>query len=79
MTDRYMRVGVAKKLQPARGRLRFWFLLPANLGTEGRMSTEAEGEKGPVRFHLIIGEADGQWQIDSIWWRYADQVSSPGG
>lgn len=77
MADRYMRVGVARDLRPARGRLRFWFRLPATVGSEGQMSTYAHSEHGPVRFDARIGEAGGEWQIDSIWWRYVDPAAVP--
>ena len=77
MADRYMRVGVARNLRPARGKLRFWFRFPGSLVSEGRMSTHAESDQGPVWLHMIIGEAGGRWQIDSVWWRYADPSSLP--
>lgn len=79
MADRSMRVGVARDVQPARGRLRFWFRFPGLLGSEGRMSAEARSDQGPVRFYAVIGEAGGQWQIDAISWIYIDPASFPGG
>ncbi len=36
------------------------------------MSTHAGSDEGPVRLHMIIGEAGGEWQIDSVWWRCTD-------
>lgn len=77
MTDRYLRVGMARDLRPARGRLHFWFRFPATVGSEGRMSAYANSEHGPVRFDARIGGARGEWQIDSIWWRYVDPAAVP--
>ena len=77
MADRYMQMGVARDIKPARGRLRFWFQLPATLGSEGRMTAYAMADHGAVRLDVLIGEADGQWQIDQIVWRYVDPASVP--
>lgn len=41
------------------------------------MSTHAKSEQGPVSLHMMIGEAGGEWQIDSVWWRYADPATLP--
>ena len=77
MADRYMQLGVARDIKPARGRLRFWFELPATIGTEGQMSAYAMTEGGPVRLDARIGEAGGKWQIDGIVWRYVDPAYVP--
>ena len=77
MADRYLRLGPARSIGPARGHLRFWFRFPARLGSEGIMSTEAESDHGPVRLHLLIGEGGGHWQIDGIWWQYVHPSATP--
>lgn len=77
MADRYLRVGAVEKLQPAEGQVRFWFQFPVTLGSHGYMSTVAASERGPVRLHARIGEAGDEWQIDGIWWRYADPSALP--
>jgi hypothetical protein len=60
------------EIQPATGSLRFWFLFPSHLGTEGEMIAEGKGIHGHVRMHLIIGEAGGVWAIHFIRWHSND-------
>ena len=77
MADRYMRVGIARNVRPARGRLRFRFRFPGTLISEARMGTHAESDQGPVWLQMVIVETGGEWRIDSLWWRYADPSALP--
>ena len=77
MADRYMKLGVAQDISPARGRLRFWFRFPSTLVLEGQMSAYATSENGPVRLDALVGQVGGDWQIDSIWWRFVDPAAVP--
>ena len=70
MADRYMRVGEARDLQAAQGRLQFSYRFPAVLLCSGRMSSYAVGHEGRVRLLLGIVDVGGEWQIDAIWWQY---------
>jgi hypothetical protein len=78
MADRYLRVGNAQDLRPARGDLQFWYGFPVAVVAHGRMSTEAVGQEGPVRLHIQVVQVGGEWQIDSIWWRYTYGSPPPG-
>ena len=77
MADRYMKLGVASEIRPARGPLRFWFRFPSTLLSEGQMSAFAMSEHGPVRFDARVGRASGDWEIDAIWWRFVDPAAVP--
>ena len=77
MADRHMKLGVATDISPARGRVRFWFRFPSTIVSEGRMSAYAASEHGPVRFDAHVGHVGGEWQIDSIWWRFVDPAVVP--
>ena len=77
MADRYMRVGEARNIRPAKGKLQFWYRFPATLVPHGRMTTHAESDHGPVRLDLSVGHAGGEWLIDAIWWRYVDPAAIP--
>ena len=47
-----MQVSAARDIKPVRGRLRFWFRLPATLASEGQMSVYAWSEAGPCESTL---------------------------
>jgi hypothetical protein len=70
MADRYMRLGAARNLRPAQGRLRFTYRFPTTLISFGRMNATADSEGGPVRLFLAIGQAGGEWEIDALVWQY---------
>jgi hypothetical protein len=69
-----MHVGDIPEIQPAVGSLRFWFLFPSHLGSEGEMIAEGKGDRGRIRMHLLVGEAGGAWAIHAIRWHYNDFV-----
>jgi hypothetical protein len=77
MADRYMRIGEARNIRPARGQLQFWYQFPATLVPHGRMSTYAESDQGPVQLTVVLGGGGGDWRIDGIWWRYIDPAVLP--
>ena len=71
MTDRHLRLGAVRELQPARGRLQFVYRFPTALFCHGRVSSEALGKEGRTKLHLQLIETGGEWQIDGIWWQYS--------
>lgn len=71
MADCYMRLGRAQNLEHAHGRLRFRYVFPATLVTEGVVSAKAQSRGGPVVFQARIGTAGGEWEIDAIYWQFA--------
>jgi hypothetical protein len=68
------RMDDSPEIQPAWGSLRFWFLFPLHLGSEGEMVAEGQGAHGRIRTHLIVGEGGGTWAIHGIRWHYNDFV-----
>lgn len=79
MQDAHIRAGEVRDIKPAVGRLKFWYLFPSHLGTEGVMIAEGTGDHGRIRLEMIVGEADGDWKIGGIQWIYPDSfpVSRP--
>jgi multisubunit Na+/H+ antiporter MnhG subunit len=67
-----MRMDDVPAIQPARGSLRFWFLFPSHLGSEGEMIAEGKGAHGRIRMHMIVGEAGGAWEIHALRWHSND-------
>jgi hypothetical protein len=74
MQDATMRAGDVHKIKFPEGGLRFWYAFPLRIGSEGRMSTEGVGSRGPIRLHLRFGEGGADWKIDGVWWIYSDSV-----
>ena len=72
LQDATRRFGDVPEMQPAAGSLRFWFLFPSHLGSEGEMIADGKGTYGRIRMHVIVGEAGGAWAIHSIRWHYND-------
>jgi hypothetical protein len=78
MQDATMRAGEVHDIQPPAGRLRFSFLFPSHLGSEGEMVTEGKGDHGRIRMQLIVGEGSGGgWTIHGIRWMYLAPTSAP--
>lgn len=66
-----MHAGDVHDIQPAVGSLRFWYSFPVELRSGGELRTEGIGDHGiRIRMYLILGEVDGAWKIDAIWWSY---------
>jgi hypothetical protein len=70
MQDAHMRAGEVHDIKPAVGRLRFWYLFPTDLGTQGVMIAEGMGDHGQIRLELIVTEYGGVWAIDGVQWIY---------
>jgi hypothetical protein len=69
LRDATRRAGFVHDIGPSSGSLRFWYLFPFRLGSEGQMHGWGVGRDSRVRMQLIIGEAGGPWQIHAIGWQ----------
>jgi hypothetical protein len=71
MQSAAMHAGDVHDIKPSAGSLRFSYSFPLRLSSEGQLSTEGIGDHGRrIRMYLNIGEVDGAWKIDAIWWSY---------
>jgi hypothetical protein len=77
MQDATMRAGDIHELTQPAGSLRFWYLFPFRLASEGPMTAVGRGDRIHIRMQLIIGDASGDWQIHAIRW-YPEFVPGPG-
>ena len=76
LQDATLRAGDVHDIEPAVGRLRFWYIFPSYLGSEGPMAAKGVGNRARIQMQMIIGEAGGAWQIHAIRW-YHDLTSPP--
>lgn len=74
LQDATMRAGDVQEIKPAAGRLRFWYAFPWRLGSQGEMSAEGVGSRGPIRLYLRFGEGGAGWKIDAVWWVYSQSA-----
>ena len=65
-----MRAGDVRHITPATGSMRCWYRFPFAMGLYGEVIAEGEGDKGPVKLWMRIGEGGEGWQIDAVWWSY---------
>lgn len=69
LQDATRRAGYVHDIGPSSGSVRFWYLFPFRLGSEGQMNGWGVGRDSRLRMQLIIGEAGGGWQIHAIRWQ----------
>jgi hypothetical protein len=64
-----MGAGDVHDVQAPAGSLRFRYSFPLQLTTEGPMMSVGMGRRSRIRMMLIVGDANGAWQIHEIrWW-----------
>jgi hypothetical protein len=69
LQDTTRRAGFVRDIGPSSGSVRFWYLYPFRLGSEGQMNGWGKGRDSLIRMYLIIGEAGAGWQIHAIRWQ----------
>jgi hypothetical protein len=74
LQDATIRAGDVHAIEPAVGGLRFWYVFPSHIGTEGAMAARGVGDRSRIQMQMIIGETEGAWQIHAIRW-YPDFTS----
>lgn len=70
LQDATMRAGDVNNIEPATGRLQFWYGFPLKLVGFGIMTAEGKNTIGPVKMQLTIIEGGTSWEIDQIVWFY---------
>lgn len=67
-----MRAGDVHDIKPSTATLRCWYKFPFGMGTYGEAISEGLGNRGRIKLWVRIGEGGQDWQIDAVWWSYAD-------
>lgn len=68
LQDATIRAGDVHDIEPSIGEVRFWYIFPSHLGSEGQMFSRGKGHDTRIVMQLIVGETGGAWEIHAIRW-----------